>query len=444
MLRQDHKWWLKATEPKKYLVYSLERHVRFVSQLDKDKHGSIIKSNGIQNVTVYETLGVRRIINAKGTATRLSGGIMRPEVSAAMVEASQHCVDMAELQAVASDEIAKATGAEAGYVASGAAACLMLGAAACMAGLSPGNMSRLPDARGMQNEIIMVRSQRNFYDHAIRAAGATIIEVGLPDRYAGAGVRDAEQWEIEDAITERTAAIFYVADAQSQPRLKLVTAIAKKHRVPVIVDAAAQLPPQSNLKRFIAEGADLVAYSGGKAIGGPQASGILCGRKDLIMSAALQHLDLDIYDDMWEPPKSLIDRKKLKGMPQHGIGRGCKVGKEEIVGLLTALKIFIAEGDKVRHTKWLAILEDIERQTRKIGAQIKVENTSDIGTIPLLTLFIDKKYDATKLALKLQRRATPVYLDASRRDNNILMLNPVCIRPEDVSVVVSALNDVLG
>jgi D-glucosaminate-6-phosphate ammonia-lyase len=426
------------------LIYCLERHVPFVSQLDKDKHGSIIKSNGIQNVTVYEILGVRRIINAKGTATRLSGGIMSPEVSAAMVEASQYCVDMAELQAAASKEIAKATGSEAGYVASGAAACLMLGAAACMAGLSPGNMSRLPDTRGMKNEIIMVRSQRNFYDHAIRAAGATIIEVGLPDRYAGAGVRDAELWEIEDAITDRTAAIFYVADAQSQPTLKLVADLAKKHRVPVIVDAAAQLPPQSNLKRFISEGADLVAYSGGKVIGGPQASGILCGRKDLIMSAALQHLDLDIYEDMWEPPKSLIDKKKLKGMPQHGVGRSCKVGKEEIVGLLTALKIFITEGDKARHTKWLSILEDIERQTRKIGAQMKIESALDIGSIPILSLLIDKKRDATKLALQLQRRTIPVHLDASRRSDNILMLNPVCLRPEDITVIAAALNDVLG
>ena len=261
-------------------------------------------------MTVYDTLGVRTIINAKGTATRLSGGIMRPEVSAAMVEASQHCVDMTELQAVASREIAKVTGAEAGYIASGASACLLLATAACIAGLDPGRMARLPDARGMKNEVIMIRSQRNFYDHAIRAAGATIVEVGLPDRYAGAGVRDAEGWEIEDAISDRTAAIFYVADAASQPTLPEVTAIAKRHRIPVIVDAAAQLPPQSNLKRFITAGADLVAFSGGKVLGGPQASGILCGRKNLIMSAALQHLDLDIYEDMWEPPKSMIDKRK--------------------------------------------------------------------------------------------------------------------------------------
>ena len=128
-------------------------------------------------MTLYAGLGVRTLINAKGPATRLSGGIMRPEVAAAMVEASQACVDIAELQAAASRVIAEATGAEAGYVASGASACLLIGAAACMTGLDPGRMARLPDSGGMRNECVMVRSQRNFYDHAIRAAGLRIVEV---------------------------------------------------------------------------------------------------------------------------------------------------------------------------------------------------------------------------------------------------------------------------
>lgn len=395
-------------------------------------------------MTVYDDLGVKRAINAKGPATRLSGGIMRPEVSAAMVEASQACVDIAELQAAASRVIAKVTGAEAGYVASGAAACLLLGTAACMAGLDPGRMARLPDARGMKNEVIMVRSQRNFYDHAVRAAGATIVEVGLPDRYAGAGVRDAEGWEIDDAISDRTAAVFYVADAQSQPPLATVTRIARKRGIPVIVDAAAQLPPQSNLKRFITEGADLVAFSGGKAIGGPQASGILCGRRDLIMSAALQHLDLDVYEDMWEPPKSLIDKKKLKGMPQHGIGRSCKAGKEEIVGLLTALQLFVAEGDAARHRRWLALLEDIRAKTGKIAAKISIENATHTQAIPFLMLKLEPKRDAAKAALALQRMSTPIHVDASQRHVNVLCLNPVCIRPADVTPIARALRSVLA
>ncbi|MBI2717426.1 MAG: aminotransferase class V-fold PLP-dependent enzyme [Rhizobiales bacterium] len=394
-------------------------------------------------MNIYDRLGVRRIINAKGPATRLSGAIMRPEIAQAMAEASRACVDMAELQAAASKAIAKATGAEAGYVASGASASLLLATAACIAGLDPGRMSRLPDTRGMKNEVIMVRSQRNFYDHAIRAAGATIVEVGLPDRYAGAGVRDAEAWEIADAIGERTAAIFYVADSQSRPTLKEIARLAGARKVPVIVDAAAQLPPQSNLKRFIAEGADLVAFSGGKAIGGPQASGILCGRRDFVMSAALQHLDLDIHADMWEPPATLIDKRKLKGTPQHGIGRSCKAGKEEIVGLLVALELFIAEGDAARHARWLRLLQKI-RDGVGTAATLTIRGADDRQSVPVIEMQLDKRLKATAIALKLQRGKPSIHLDPVLRDRNCLVINPMCLAPGDVAPLVAALKTILA
>ena len=248
----------------------------------------------------------------------------------------------------------------------------------------------------------MVRSQRNFYDHAIRAAGLKIIEVGLPDRYAGAGVRDAEAWEIEDAITANTAAVFYVADSQSRPPLREVVEVAHRHGIPVIVDAAAQLPPQSNLRRFIAEGADLVAYSGGKALGGPQASGILCGKRDLVMAAALQHLDLDIFWDMWEPPATLIDKWRLKGTPQHGIGRSCKAGKEEIVGLLTALRLFIAEGDAARHARWLKDCETVAKALD--GFLVTITGSNDIDAVPTVEITLDPdRITAARLCLRLQQ-----------------------------------------
>ncbi|HEX3208226.1 MAG TPA: hypothetical protein VHQ91_02510, partial [Geminicoccaceae bacterium] len=129
--------------------------------------------------------------------------------------------------------------------------------------------------------------------------------------------------------------------------------------MPVLVDAAAQLPPAENLRTFIAKGADLVAFSGGKAIGGPQASGILCGRRDLIMAAALQNLDLDIFFEQWAPPPELIDKRRLKGLPQHGIGRACKVGKEEVVGLLTALRLFLEENADARRDRWLELMRQL-------------------------------------------------------------------------------------
>ena len=151
--------------------------------------------------SIYERLDVPTIINAKGTSTRLGGGLMPVEAAQAMFEASQACVDMAQMQARASEIIAGITGAEAGIVTCGAAAGLLLGTAACVTGFDLGKMSRLPDVRGMKDEVIIARSQRNAYDHAVRAAGVRLVEVGLPDRLSGAGVRDAEPWEYVDAAS---------------------------------------------------------------------------------------------------------------------------------------------------------------------------------------------------------------------------------------------------
>jgi D-glucosaminate-6-phosphate ammonia-lyase len=393
------------------------------------------------SMTVFERFGLNPVINAKGPATRLSGGIMRPEVAAAMAEASQYCVDIAALQSVASSRIAAATGAEAGYIASGAAACLTLATAACITGLDPGRMSRLPDTRGMKNEVVMVRSQRNFYDHAVRAAGVRIVEVGLPDRYAGAGVRDAETWEIEDAINENTAAVFYVADALAQPPLPEVVKTAHARHVPVIVDAAAQLPPQSNLRRFIEEGADLVAFSGGKVIGGPQASGFLCGRRDLIMAAALQHLDLDIFWDMWEPPASLIDKERLRGVPQHGIGRGCKVGKEEIVGLLTAIDLFVGEGDAARHKRWLAdVAQVVDLIQGLAGVDVTLIGRETTDAVPMAQISLHPPApDARTLVARLQSAQPAIHLDPTWRDRGQVLVNPICLRPGEARIVGEAI-----
>ena len=395
---------------------------------------------------IYERRGIRTAINAKGPATRLSGGVMRREVAAAMAEASRFSVDMAELQAHASTVIAEVTGAEAGYVASGAAACLLLATAACVAGLDPGRMARLPDTRGMKNEVIVVRSQRNFYDHAVRTAGVTLVEVGLPDRFAGAGARDAEAWEIADSITERTAAIFYVVDRNARPVFEEVVAVARAAGIPMIVDAAAQLPPQANLQRFISAGADLVAFSGGKALGGPQASGILCGRRDLIMSAALQHLDLDVLWKQWSPPPSLIDKGRLQGAPQHGIGRPCKVGKEEVIGLLTALELFVKEGDAARHRRWLALAETLANRllaglARCDGMAVSMPDRDREDAVPVVELTVSEAapLSALDLVIALQNGHPPIHADPTFCDHGIVVFNPMCLQsgePERVADVV--------
>jgi D-glucosaminate-6-phosphate ammonia-lyase len=289
---------------------------------------------------VYEDLGLAPLINAAGFKTRLGGAALPPYVVQAMVEAAAGTVDIAALQARAGAIIAEITGAEGGYVTCGAAAALTLAAAACITRLDPRKVERLPDTAGMPNEIIIYRAHRNSYDHALRAAGAKLIEVGLNDRAVGAGVRTLEGWEIEAAVTDRTAAVAYVVTSPEDPPLCLVTEAAHKHGLPVIVDAAAQLPPEENLRRFTADGADLVAFSGGKALRGPQASGFLCGRKELIQSVALNHLDFDVDLGLTALPRDLIPLDRLPGLPHHGIGRGFKAGKEEIVGLLVALRRF--------------------------------------------------------------------------------------------------------
>jgi L-seryl-tRNA(Ser) seleniumtransferase len=389
--------------------------------------------------SIYDRLGVRTIVNAKGPATRLSGGILPPEVAAAMREASAACVDIAELQGRASELVAAATGAEAGIVTAGAAAALLLGTAACVTGLDPGKMNRLPDTAGLKDEVVIVRSQRNFYDRAVRSVGVRLVEVGIADRFSGAGVRDAEPWEIADAIGGRTAAVHYVATPWSRPALAEVVRVAHAAGVPVIVDAAAQLPPASNLRRFIAEGADLVAFSGGKAMRGPQASGILCGRRPLVAAAALQLLDLDVPWELWSPPKALFDGIELPGLPHHGIGRPCKAGKEEIVGLLVALKRFVEEDPAQRRAAWLGLAETLRRGLAALpGAETEI-----VGDEVPLVLLRPGTADAMTLLRRLQDGTPSVRADPSRAHEGKLVFNPLCLDEAGVAAIVAAMRALL-
>jgi L-seryl-tRNA(Ser) seleniumtransferase len=383
-------------------------------------------------MSVYARFGVPTVINAAGTVTRLSGGHMHQEVLAAMRDAAGACVDMVALQAGASRVIARVTGAEAGIVTSGASAALLLGAAACLAGLDPARMNRLPEVAEGRNEIIVVRSQRNMYDRALTVAGGRIVEVGIADRYSGSGVRDAAPWEIEAAITPRTAAICYLAQPQSLPSLTEVSSVAHAHAIPVLVDAAAQLPPKDNLRRFLTEGADLVAFSGGKAIGGPQSSGILAGRADLVASALMQMLDLDLFADTWNPPEEFARLRQLRGLPQHGIGRSCKVGKEEVVGLLVALERFAAMDDSDRQAEWRGILQAIVDAAEGTSLQLVLLDRP----MPLLEVHTP---DATALAAQLAAHDPPIHCSVGRRDANVLVISPAALTADEAVIVGGAL-----
>ena len=397
---------------------------------------------------VYEHLGVRTIINASGPATRLSGAIMPPPVAEAMKEATQYCVDIAELQARAGEIIAEITGAEAGYVTSGAAAGLLLGTAACVTGLDPDKMNRLPDTRGMKNQVIMSRSQRNFYDHAVRSVGIQLVEVGIADRFSGAGVRDTEAWEIAAAIDDNTAAICYAAYAHSLPPLSEVVEVAHAAGVPVLVDAAGQLPPASNLQRFINEGADLVTFSGGKAIQGPQSSGILCGKRDLIAAAALQHLDLDILFPQWNPPPSLIDKSRLPGAPQHGIGRPCKVGKEQIVGLLTALELFVQEDPEERRQAWQARMEELVARLEGIPhAEARVVADRKRAEIPVVHLQVDEEavgLSALEVVRQLQDGDPSIHANPGHVSEGIVAFGPMCLKEGEPEIIGRRVKELLG
>jgi D-glucosaminate-6-phosphate ammonia-lyase len=397
-------------------------------------------------VSIYEEFGVEPVINAVGWVTRLGGYVMDEAVVAAMSQAARHSVDMTELQAAASKVISEHTGAEAGLVTSGAAAGLLLAAAACVTGSDASKMARLPETEGMRNTVIVPRSHRNLYDHAVRTAGVRLIEVGLPDRFSGAGVRDCEAWEIEAAITKDTAAILYVAAPWARPSLDQVVEVGRRHGVPIIIDAAAQLPPASNLKAFIAAGADLVAFSGGKAIGGPQSSGILCGRRDLIEAAALQMLDLDVVDEFWLPPKQFIDRSGIRGVPPHGIGRPCKVGKEEIVGLLVALRQFVKRDEKKTVEAWAKLTRDLHAQIAGIaGCVVRIsDGKRGAQAIDLLFPGDDGGKRAAAVARELQTGKPAIVADLSKLHEGIIRINPYCLRAEHVEIIADRLHRILN
>ena len=385
----------------------------------------------------YANLGVRRRINAAGALTRLGGAVMAPEVMAAMAAASRASVDIGELQDAASTRIAEATGAEAGLVTTGAAAALTLAAAASIARWDVAKMAALPHAEGFPRDNLIPRTHRTGYAHALAAAGARLVDIGHNDRGTGAGVRGLEAWEIETALTPSVVAMAFSVNATSIVDLPTAIAVCRANGIPLIVDAAAQLPPKENLRRFIAMGVDLVAFSGGKALGGPQASGILAGRRDLVASALLQQLDMDVAPETWVPPR-LVDRANLRGVPHHGIGRGFKAGKEEIVGLLAALDRFVKADDAADNAALEARLKNIAAALA--GLDVKLVPAQQTGRVPVLEIAIA---DALAVSARLQRGDPPVHLSERHATRGVLTLDPQVLLPEHDAPLAAALRAVL-
>jgi D-glucosaminate-6-phosphate ammonia-lyase len=395
------------------------------------------RHSGTGAPSIYDDLGVSRVINARSYSTKLGGCRLPPAVLDAMRAAAESCIRMEELQQAASRVIAEVTGAEAGMVTSGASASLTLAAAACLARLDVSKMNRLPDVAEMPNEIVVQRAHRNDYDHALRIAGVRLMEAG----YA----YYTFPYDVESLISERTVALFYLATAVVPGvRLQEFVAIAHRHQLPVIVDAAAALPPASNLRSFIATGADLVAFSGGKHIQGPQASGILCGRKELILSALLQHQDMDVFPETW-PLRNLIGDGRLLSPPHHGIGRGFKVGKEEIVGLLSALRAYQTRDHDAELAAWRNSIELVVREVSGI-AGVSAQCVSDGDLVPSARVSIDPSvlgYGAQDVINQLQEGNPPIAVFETYAAAGTIVFYPEALAEGEAQLIGKRLREIL-
>ncbi len=368
-------------------------------------------------MTIYDQLGVRPVINAAATLTRLGGSLMPPPVVEAMNDAARAFVDLDELQRRVGERIAALTHNEAAYVSSGAAAGITLAVAACIAGTDPERIGAFPYLDGIERtEVIVHRSQRNGYDYAARQTGARLVEIG-----------DARD-DLQSAMSERTACVLWFAGvhfAAGALPLEVVVPEAHARGIPVIVDAAAQIPPISNLWRFTRDlGADLAIFSGGKGLRGPQSSGLVLGRRDL------------------------IDGCRANGNPNHSIGRPMKVGKEELVGLLAAVEWSLAQDepallDRYERTvaDWIVGLAGIPGVIAERGFPSEAGQPHSRAIVRLRPPCPWKR---EALVAALWEGTPRIAVGMLRDDPEAIALNPQTLEPGEEVVVLSSLRMLLS
>ena len=358
---------------------------------------------------VYTRIGVQPFINCTATYTVNGGSATLPEVIATIEQASHYHVNLDELMEKVGDRLAQLLHVEWAFVTAGTASGLTHATAACIAGADPEKIQRLPNLEGLRNEVIIPRESRNAYDHAVRAVGAKVIEV---DSAA----------EVEAAIGPRTAMIELLGNHFGSARLDLkdVAPIARKAHVPILVDAAADYLIVPN--PYLALGADLVAYSGGKIIRGPQTAGLLVGRRDLVRAA-------------W-----------TNSAPHHGFGRGMKVSKEEIVGMLRAVEVWRTERDlQADFREWNSWYQRITQQiTRVPGVTAEVRPPIRGGPFPTLNI----SWDPGKIGLTAGEvgqqllDGKPRIMSHAEGDGHSFLIRPVAMKPGEHEVVAQRLYEI--
>jgi len=301
---------------------------------------------------IYTRLGVKTVINCRGTWTYLSGSLEFPEVREAQVEAAQHFVNMLDLQRAVGRRLSELTGAESGIITSGSAGAMAAATAGCMAGTDDHHIWQLPDTTGLKHEVVMVGG-RSAFDSAIRLTGAKLVLVYSTD-------------ELANALNDNTAMI-YTTDLGDKLQKEL--SIAKDHKIPMLLDDAAGIPPADNAKLYARMGLDLYCFSGGKGLRGPQCSGLLLGRKDLIEAAL------------------------LNSAPREGaVCRPMKVGKEEIIGGLTALETWLKIDEKKLYAEWNARIDRIRKLVETVpGVKTDTYVPEDGNRYPTLKVSWDQQ-----------------------------------------------------
>jgi uncharacterized pyridoxal phosphate-dependent enzyme len=314
---------------------------------------------------VYEELGVTTVINGQGTMTVLGGSLARPEVEAVMALAGQHFCSIPDLEVAAGKRIAEMLKLPEGHTAlvtSGAAAAMQSGLAGILTGDNPKFIEQLPDLTGMKSEVIIQKSHRNPFDHQLRATGAKLVVIETTD-------------ELRKAVNPQTAMLHFsnFANASGQIKVDEWAKLGKELNIPTFIDAAADTPPVSHLWEYANMGYDLSAFSGGKAIRGPQCAGLLIGRKDLVANALLNNSP---HEDT--------------------LGRCAKVGKEEIIGMVKALELYLHEDHEALNKEWQRRLESVSAQITRIPGVTTTYSVPDVANhVP----HMDIKWDPSHISL---------------------------------------------